>query len=203
MNARPTVALTLTLSALLALGLLFLFLPNGWNLVPLALVACLLVTLPARVQAVRHAEERGAADGSPPADAGPSCPGPESDGAAERSRPDLARRANYAFGPVLAGLVIDLIDFATFGPIGLLLGFPIGGLAGYWMGRALGLERHIALWCGAAAGVYCTIPGTRFLPVATIVGACVRFRDGGRRPQPASPERAAAATDAADPPPSP
>jgi len=92
------------------------------------------------------------------------------------------QRLNYAFGPVIAGLIIDFIDLATFGPVGLFLGPPVGGLAGYWLGRALGLSQRHALYCGLAAGLYCTVPFTEVLPIATIVGACVRFWESGRRP---------------------
>lgn len=89
--------------------------------------------------------------------------------------PSQATRLNRAFGPVAAGLVIDLVDLSTFGPIGLYLGLPIGAFAGYWMGRALGLERKISLLCALVAGVYCMVPGTEMLPLATLVGAGARY----------------------------
>ncbi len=98
----------------------------------------------------------------------------------QNARAPLARRLNRAFGPILAGIVIDLVDLATFGPIGLVLGIPLGGAAGYWMGTALGLERKHAWLCALAAGIYCTIPFTEVLPLATLVGAFVRFREGGK-----------------------
>ena len=88
-----------------------------------------------------------------------------------------AQRLNRAFGPVVAGLIIDFVDLATFGPIGTYLGLPIGGFAGYWMGRALGLERKPSLLCALLAGVYCMIPGTEMIPVATAVGALARYRE--------------------------
>ena len=89
--------------------------------------------------------------------------------------PSQAQRLNRAFGPVIAGLVIDLVDLATFGPIGLVLGLPVGGFAGYWMGRSLGLNIKPSLLCALVAGIYCTIPGTEMLPLATIVGATARY----------------------------
>jgi hypothetical protein len=91
------------------------------------------------------------------------------------------KRLNRAFGPVIAGLIIDAIDIATFGPLGLYLGLPIGGLAGYWMGRTLGLSRTASLWCALAAGVYMTIPMTEFLPLATIAGAYARYLESVSR----------------------
>jgi hypothetical protein len=54
---------------------------------------------------------------------------------------DTARRLNRAFGPVVAGMILDVVDLATFGPIGFFLGIPVGLAAGYWLGSCLGLER--------------------------------------------------------------
>jgi hypothetical protein len=96
----------------------------------------------------------------------------------------LGRRLNRAFGPIVAGVIIDAVDFATYGPIGYVLGLPVGGLAGYWMGRCLGLDRTACLYCALAAGVYCTIPYTELLPLATLVGAYARFRESGREALP-------------------
>ena len=92
-------------------------------------------------------------------------------------KPTQAQRLNRAFGPVVAGLIIDFVDLATFGPIGRYLGFPIGAFAGYWMGRALGLERKPCLLCALAAGIYCMMPGTEMIPIATVVGALARYRE--------------------------
>ena len=100
------------------------------------------------------------------------------------SPPSQAARLNRAFGPVVAGLIIDLVDLATFGPIGLVLGLPIGGAAGYWMGRTLGLGKKPSLLCALAAGIYCTIPGTEFLPIATLVGAFARYSESKPKPPP-------------------
>jgi hypothetical protein len=94
--------------------------------------------------------------------------------------PNLGKRLNRAFGPIFAGMIIDLVDLATFGPIGLVLGIPIGGLAGFWMGRCLGLSKLASFYCAIAAGVYCTIPFTEVIPLATLVGAYARFRESGR-----------------------
>jgi hypothetical protein len=91
---------------------------------------------------------------------------------------DEAKRLNRTIGPVMAGFIIDMVDFATFGPIGLVLGLPVGGLAGYWMGNTLGLSKQSCLYCALAAGIYCTIPGTELLPLGTMVGAYARYQQG-------------------------
>ena len=91
------------------------------------------------------------------------------------------KRLNRAFGPVISGVIIDCLDLATFGPIGLYIGLPVGGIAGYWMGRTLGLSRKASLWCALAAGIYYTIPMTGFLPLATIAGAYARYLDSANK----------------------
>lgn len=99
-------------------------------------------------------------------------PVPESQG----SNRTLAR-LNYALGPIGAGMMIDAVDFITYGPIGLVLGLPVGAAAGYWLGRSMRLESHMCWFCALVAGIYCTIPGTELLPLGTLVGALVRFQD--------------------------
>lgn len=160
--------------ALFALGAAFLFLPDGWNIIPLVLAMLVLASLLNRPKAKRRPPETRMEKPIPARDREND---PSGSTTTPSTRPLLTRRANRAFGPILAGLIIDLVDFATFGPLGLVLGFPVGGLAGYWMGRALGFDRRAALWCALAAGVYCTLPGTEILPLATILGACARFRE--------------------------
>ena len=89
------------------------------------------------------------------------------------------RRLNRAFGPVLAGVVIDSVDLVTFGPLKRFLGLPLGLLAGYWMGSALGLRRRGRWLCALASGIYCFIPGLEFIPLATLIGAVARYRKFG------------------------
>ncbi len=100
-------------------------------------------------------------------------------------QPPLASRLNRAFGPIAAGMLLDLLDLATFGPIGLIIGLPVGAAAGWWMADALGMEKKNRKWIALAAAVYCTIPFTEILPLATLAGAYVRFKQGGREPLPA------------------
>ena len=97
--------------------------------------------------------------------------------------PDQAKRLNRFFGPVVAGILIDIVDLETFGPIGLYLGLPIGGLAGYWMGYCLGLAPKHRWLCALAAGIYCTVPGTEMIPLATLVGAFAQYRESAAKPR--------------------
>lgn len=101
----------------------------------------------------------------------------------------VLRRVNKALGPIFAGMILDGVDLVTFGPVGLLLGLPIGAAAGYWLGRSMELDHKSSLICATAAGIYCTIPGTELLPLGTLVGALVRFEESGKPgpPVPQSP----------------
>ncbi len=105
-------------------------------------------------------------------------------------------RLNHAMGPVVAGMIIDAVDFVTFGPIGLVIGIPVGAIAGYWLGQSMALEKNACLFCAVAAGIYCTIPFTELLPLGTMVGALVRYKDAARTLTPAeSPQTAETQTE--------
>jgi hypothetical protein len=106
----------------------------------------------------------------------PASDSSSAEGAAQCVAP-WAHRLNYAFGPVAAGVTLDLMDLATFGPVGLVLGIPFGGLAGYWMGSALRLDRYGVIFCAVLGAIYCTIPFTEVLPLGTLVGALVRYQN--------------------------
>ena len=82
----------------------------------------------------------------------------------------------HAIGPVLAGFIIDVLDFATFGSAGLYLGFLLGCPAGWYLARSFGLDRRLSLYVALACGVYCTIPVTSPIPFATLIGVWVRAR---------------------------
>ena len=78
-------------------------------------------------------------------------------------------------GPMLGGLLIDLADLAT--PLGMgKLGLLVGGLVGWWIGSALKLSPGKRLALAALGAVYCSLPGTRKLPLGTLAGAFVRVR---------------------------
>jgi hypothetical protein len=179
-SVSSVLVLVLLIGVLIGSGVVFVSVPDGWNLIPLGAMVLAVLGLARALRA-------------PAAGPAETATGPATDveaseataaGVPSRRLPDWVGRLNRAFGPILAGLLIDLVDLSTFGPIGLVLGMPLGGLAGYWMASCLGLSRWAALGCALAAGVYCTIPGTEVLPLATLVGAFARFQQGGRiRPE--------------------
>jgi hypothetical protein len=78
-------------------------------------------------------------------------------------------------GPLAAGAIIDAVDLATFGPVGVWIGMLAGGAVGWWLAPSLGFSRRHRWLCAALTGVYCTLPMTGFLPVATLVGGTIRL----------------------------
>ena len=90
--------------------------------------------------------------------------------------PEEEARWGSAIGPVVAGMIIDVIDFATIGAGGLYLGFLLGAPSGWYLARPLGLDRRRALVVALACGIYCTVPFTAPVPIATMIGVWARAR---------------------------
>lgn len=95
---------------------------------------------------------------------------------ARRGRGDPFRGS---FGPLLAGILIDLADFLTPLGLGAKLGVPVGALVGYLLGVRLGLTLRQRLILAAVGAAYCSLHGTRLLPLGTLVGALLRVRPRG------------------------
>ena len=94
------------------------------------------------------------------------------------------------FGPMVAGLVIDAIDLATFGAIGAYSGMLIGGAVGYWLAPELGFPPKGRWLSALMTGVYCTLPLTGFIPAATIAAGLSQVilqegDDEASKPEPA------------------
>ncbi len=90
------------------------------------------------------------------------------------------------FVPYAAAALLDAIDLATFGPLGLWVGFVLGALAGWFLAEHLGFVPRNR-WMAAALGAfYCMLPGTSVLPLATVVTAIRQF-SGASGPAAAKP----------------
>jgi len=71
--------------------------------------------------------------------------------------------------PILAGLLIDVVNFFTFG----LVGFIAGGAIGYWAASSNRVPVPLSLLIGLACGWYCALPLPRTIPLATLVGLII------------------------------
>ncbi len=87
------------------------------------------------------------------------------------------QRLNRSLGPVVGGLVLDMVDLATFGPVGLYGGFLLGGAVGWWLATLYGFRGAGRGFISGLAALYAGFPGTAFVPLATIVGGLLRLRD--------------------------
>jgi hypothetical protein len=90
-------------------------------------------------------------------------------------RPSFSRRLQRALGPVLGGMILDLADLATPLGVGMKAGFLVGPIVGFWVASIYGFALPWRITLAALAGIYCAIPGTELIPVATLLGAAVRF----------------------------
>lgn len=85
-------------------------------------------------------------------------------------------KAATVFGPLAGGIALDAVDFITRGPAAFFFGFPIG----LWLGYVHRLRGWQIVLCGIGAGLYCMMPGTRWLPLGTLIGAVARYREIAR-----------------------
>jgi hypothetical protein len=93
----------------------------------------------------------------------------------------LITRLHEALGPILGGLILDVVDFATLGPLGLYIGWLAGALAGLWIASIYKFSWKARVLFAIFAAIYCTIPFTGPLPLATMVSAVARFWGTERR----------------------
>ena len=113
----------------------------------------------------------------------------------ERPRESLLARLHRALGPLAGGLILDFVDIATFGPVGILGGFLVGALAGWWVSSIYEFSPRSRVLLAVLAAVYTAVPLTEPLPLATAISALARFRERPRRSgdndcdNPESPQR--------------
>jgi hypothetical protein len=75
-----------------------------------------------------------------------------------------------SLGPIAGGFLLDLVDLATYGPLGLYGGFLLGGAAGWWLASRLGPSSKARIALALAAAVYSATPATEFVPLGTLAG---------------------------------
>jgi hypothetical protein len=93
---------------------------------------------------------------------------------------NLLERTYYALGPLAAGIMLDVLDLATFGPVGIFVGAIVGAYAGWVIGEFEGLNKDGRTVLACCAAVYMMIPMTEPLPIATAFSLVARFMRGPR-----------------------
>lgn len=100
---------------------------------------------------------------------------------------NLFERMKRSMGPLAGGILLDLLDLATLGPFGLAFGWLIGGVVAWWIGSIYGFSTGKKFLLASLAAVYCMVPMTELVPLATIVSAACRFFEKPGRQEPQTP----------------
>lgn len=98
----------------------------------------------------------------------------------KKSEPSLIERLNNSFGPLVGAMILDLVDLATIGPLGIG-GLVIGMAVGWWVLSVYDISINTRRMLSLLAGIYCLIPFTEFIPVATLISAIARYKQGGKK----------------------
>lgn len=85
-----------------------------------------------------------------------------------------AHQSAAMWGPVLAAILLDVADVLSFGPQGILVGLVAGSALGWRIAAASGFSAKGRLICAGLAALYCFVPFTEALPLATIVTTASR-----------------------------
>jgi len=85
------------------------------------------------------------------------------------------QRLYKALGPITGGLLLDFVDLTTFGPLGIFFGGVLGAMVAWWITSTYNITGTAKLFLITIAAMYCTIPLTELVPMATIFFAICRF----------------------------
>ena len=96
---------------------------------------------------------------------------------AESVKPGFWKRYHKAVFPIMGGVILDCADLATYGPAGLYTGMIVGCTVGWFISEYYDYSKKGRVVFAILAGVYCTTPGTFFLPLATL-SAVLGWRHG-------------------------
>lgn len=89
--------------------------------------------------------------------------------AQKRAIAEAKAAKRHGLWPILGGVVIDVVDLATIGGLGIVGGMLVGSFVSYAVFRQQGMGRFKSMALGALGGVYCAIPFTEALPLATLL----------------------------------
>ena len=94
----------------------------------------------------------------------------------------FCRRLSYALGPVGVGMVLDLLDLMTFGPIGIFAGGIVGFVAGWCLSQFESMDPSLRIAVAICSAVYMTLPFTAAIPAATMLILLIRYFRGPELP---------------------
>ena len=93
----------------------------------------------------------------------------------ENSDYGFFQRVHKALGPITGGLLLDFVDLATYGPMGIFFGGALGALVAWWVTSIYNVRGTARVFLITIAAMYCTMPLTEPFPIATIFCAICRF----------------------------
>lgn len=76
---------------------------------------------------------------------------------------------------IFVGMMLDALDFLTFGPLGLKIGLPVGMLAGFALFSLLKIPLRRRVLYSIAAGIYCAVPATSPFPLGTLLALLMKL----------------------------
>jgi hypothetical protein len=97
------------------------------------------------------------------------------------------REMGSGWAPILTALAIDLADFAMIGPTGIVAGFGVGFALTFMLTLATNVPLRRAAVLSVLAGVYCMLPITDVVPLATML-TLLRMALLRRVPEPVASE---------------
>ena len=81
----------------------------------------------------------------------------------------LTRSQAFSCAPLVAALAVDLADFATAGPLGLVAGLFVGAILTGAVSFSAGARPRRAVGLALLGALYCAVPLTEAIPFATLL----------------------------------
>lgn len=94
-----------------------------------------------------------------------------------RAEVELSTKSKFwrAVGPILAGFLLDVVDFMTAGPMGIAFGFVAGFGVSFLLTSFFDMSPKKRFWVALLGGAYCTLPFTETMPCGAIVAGLSRY----------------------------